>query len=467
MSDLSRLFEMPLLAGLPAERKQWLSANLTEHRLKKGEILLREGETVTHQFILLEGELVTEKRIAGRQVIDDTRAAPVSIAEASLLSGMPLPLTFVANTDCFLVALSEQVVRTLLNECESFSRQIFRSMYGRISAYDRFILSGEKLAALGRLSAGLAHELNNPAAAVARAAEGLRDSLDSLHQATRALVSSAMRADVMATLDEWASRTPPPLDATPQGALRRSEAEDAVAQWLSAHGIAKSWLIAPRLVAAGFSPQELAPVASSVTPEQFDAGIRWLAATFDMRFLSEQAWIGAGRISEIVKAMKSYSYMDQAPLQEVDIHTGIEDTLTIMQHRLKHGIVVKRDFDLALPPVPVYGSELNQVWTNLIDNAIDAMDQHGELTIRSRLEGNCALIEIGDTGHGIPADVLPRLFEPFFTTKPPGKGNGLGLHIAYRTVVHRHDGRINVESHADGTTFQVRLPLVQGHAATG
>lgn len=454
------LFEMPLFAGLSAERKQWVIANLSEHRLKPGEILLREGQTVTRQFVLLEGELVTQKRVAGHDVFDDTRAAPVSVAEASLLAGMPLPLTFSANTDCYLVSLPESAVRTLLNECESFGRQIFRSMYGRISAYDTFILSGEKLAALGRLSAGLAHELNNPAAAVARAADGMRDALDSLHRVTRALVLSGMPADVMDTFDEWASRAPPTVDATPLAALRQSEAEERFAQWLSSHGFDKPWLISPRLVAAGFAPDEFAPVARRVNQEQFRAGIRWLAATFEMRFLSEQTWLGAGRISEIVKAMKSYSYMDQMPLQEVDIHSGIEDTLTIMQHRLKHGIVIRRDYDRTLPAVPVYGSELNQVWTNLIDNAVDAMEEAGELTIRSHREGDCAVIEISDTGHGIPVDILPRLFEPFFTTKPPGKGSGLGLHIAYRTVVHRHDGRLNVVANEGGTTFQVRLPLV-------
>ncbi|AQH02249.1 cyclic nucleotide-binding protein [Burkholderia sp. KK1] len=464
MSDPSMLFEMPLFAGLSAERKLWLRANLSEHWLKKGDILMREGQTVTHHYILLEGELLTEKCVGNRQVIDDTRPAPVSVAEASLLAGMPLPLTFTANTDCYLVSLTESVVRTLLSECESFGKQVFRSMYGRISAYDMFILSGEKLAALGRLSAGLAHELNNPAAAVSRAADGMRDALDSLHRATRALVLCAIPAEIMTTLDAWASRPPPVIDATPQGALRQSEAEDRFAQWLSSHGFEKPWLIAPRLVAAGFAPDEFALVAERASREQFGAGVRWLAATLEMRFLSEQTWLGAGRISEIVKAMKSYSYMDQAPLQEVDIHSGIEDTLTIMQHRLKHGVLVTRDYDRALPPVPVYGSEMNQVWTNLIDNAIDAMDESGELTIRSHQEGNCAVIEISDTGHGIPADILPRLFEPFFTTKPPGKGNGLGLHIAYRTVVLRHDGRLNVVASEGGTTFQVRLPLVHRHA---
>jgi signal transduction histidine kinase len=271
---------------------------------------------------------------------------------------------------------------------------------------------------------------------------------------------SAMPVEVTNRLNDWASRAAPPVDSTPQAALRQSEAESLLADWLAERGVANTWLLAPQLVAAGFAPADLAPLADDVTSEQFGAGIRWLAATLELRSLAEQAWLGAGRISELVKAMKDYSYMDQAPLQEVDIHDGIEDTLTIMQFKLKHGVIVTRNYDRALPRVPVYGSELNQVWTNLIDNAIDAMDGHGELSIRSYQEGGYVVVEIGDTGAGIPAEIVPRLFEPFFTTKPLGKGTGLGLHIAYRTVVSRHNGTINVVAAVSGgTTFEVRLPL--------
>ncbi|ACC73688.1 ATP-binding protein [Paraburkholderia phymatum] len=461
MSDLSTLFGMALFDDLPEARREWLRANLVEHHLKKGDILLREGQRVTHQFILLDGELITEKTIGGRQVFDDRRPAPASIAETSLLSEMPLPLTFIAATDCYLAALPEPVVRALLNDCGSFRRNIFRSMYSRISAYDTFILNGEKLAALGRLSAGLAHELNNPAAAVARAADGMRESLAHLRKATPALVLSAIPAEVVGKLDDWANRAAPAVDATPRAALRQSEAESLLADWLAAQGLEKPWLIAPQLSTAGFSPADLEHVAASATSEQFGALVGWLAAVLELRSLANQAWIGAGRISEIVKAMKDYSYMDQAPLQEVDIHCGIEDTLTIMRHKLKQGVTVKRDYDRTLPHVPVYGSELNQVWTNLIDNAVDAMEGSGELTIRSRRDGNFAVVEIVDTGAGIPSHILPRLFEPFFTTKPPGRGSGLGLHIAYRTVVQRHNGLISVGSDDGETIFKICLPLSQ------
>ena len=460
MSDLSTLFEMPLFAGLSEACKQKVRENLSERRLKLGDILMHEGQHVTHQFILLEGELVTEKVVSGRQMFNERRTAPTSIADASLLAGVPAPWTYTAATDCHLVALSEAMFHTLVRECESFSRIIYRSMYARVNVYDTFILTGEKLAALGRLSAGLAHELNNPAAAVARAADSLHGSLDTVREATRILVMSAMPAQVMTRINDWASRAAPELDTTPHAALRQSEAESLLADWLADRGVANTWLLAPQLVAAGFAPADLAPLADDVTSEQFCAGIRWLAATLELRSLAEQAWLGAGRISELVKAMKDYSYMDQAPLQEVDIHDGIENTLTIMQFKLKRGVIVKRNYDRALPRVPVYGSELNQVWTNLIDNAIDAMDGHGELSIRSYQEGGYVVVEIGDTGAGIPAEIVPRLFEPFFTTKPLGKGTGLGLHIAYRTVVSRHNGTINVVTAAsDGTTFEVRLPL--------
>ncbi|MGF6724380.1 signal transduction histidine kinase [Paraburkholderia sp. GAS41] len=460
MSDLSTLFEMPLFAGLSEACKQKVRENLSERRLKLGDILMHEGQHVTHQFILLEGELVTEKVVSGRQMFNERRTAPTSIADASLLAGVPAPWTYTAATDCHLVALSEEMFHSLVRECESFSRIIYRSMYARVNVYDTFILTGEKLAALGRLSAGLAHELNNPAAAVARAADSLHGALDTVREATRVLVMSAMPAPVMTRINDWASRAAPEPDTTPHAALRQSEAESLLADWLAERGVANTWLLAPQLVAAGFAPADLAPLADDVTSEQFGAGIRWLAATLELRSLAEQAWLGAGRISELVKAMKDYSYMDQAPLQEVDIHDGIEDTLTIMQFKLKHGVIVTRNYDRALPRVPVYGSELNQVWTNLIDNAIDAMDGHGELSIRSYQEGGYVVVEIGDTGAGIPAEIVPRLFEPFFTTKPLGKGTGLGLHIAYRTVVSRHNGTINVVAAVSGgTTFEVRLPL--------
>jgi signal transduction histidine kinase len=249
-------------------------------------------------------------------------------------------------------------------------------------------------------------------------------------------------------------------------ALQQSEAEDALLDWLAKLGIERPWLMAPSLARIGIGRADLEPLAARLNEEQFAAGIRWLAATLELRSLVEETRRGAVRISEIVKAMKSYSYMDQAPQQAVDLHGGIDDTLTIMHHRLKHGVTVRREYDRSLPNLVVYGSELNQVWTNLIDNAIDAMEGKGEIVIRTGRDANDAVIEVTDNGPGIAPEVMPHLFEPFFTTKPLGEGTGLGLDISYQTVVQRHGGEIRVESRPGRTTFQVRLPLKPRGAAS-
>jgi signal transduction histidine kinase len=464
MSDLRALFEMPLFAALSPEQRQWLAGNVSELELAKGDVLLHEGEQVTRHYVLVEGEFLVWKRVGSQQVFDDRRPAPVCIGEASLLAGIPLPLTITAGSDCRVLLFPEAVFRKLLMDCEPFSKIIFRSMFARINAYDTFILSREKLAALGTLAAGLAHELNNPAAAVARAAHHARETVGTLGETVRIVIDSALPADVMGELNAWAARRVLAAGTAPLDPLRQNEAEDRLSDWLSERGIATPWLVAPCLAAAGIAPGDLAPLAGRLTPVQLSAAIRWLAATLELGCLADEAWRGAGRISEIVKAMKAYSYMDQAPLQEVDVHDGIEDTLMIMRYKLKHGITVTRDYDRALPRLAVYGSELNQVWTNIIDNAVDAMDGRGDLTIRTRREGDSVVVDITDNGPGIPLETLPRLFEPFFTTKPLGKGCGLGLDIAYRIVVNRHDGAISATSQPGETTFRVRLPLVSQRA---
>ncbi|TDN61889.1 ATP-binding protein [Paraburkholderia sp. BL10I2N1] len=465
MSDLRALFEMPLFATLSPEQRQWLAGNVSEFELAKGDVLLHEGQHPAGHYVLVEGELLTWKRVGSQQVFDDRRPAPVSIAEASLLAGIPVPLTFTAGSHCRVVLLPEATFRTLLMDCEPFSKMIFRSMFARINAYDTFILAREKLAALGTLAAGLAHELNNPAAAVARAAHHARETVGTLGETVRIFMDSAVPADVMGELDAWVARRVSTAGTATQEPLRQNEAEDRLGDWLSERGIARPWLVAPCLAAAGIAPDDLAALAGRLSPVQFSAAIRWLAVTLELGFLADEAWRGAGRISEIVKAMKAYSYMDQAPLQEVDIHEGIEDTLMIMRYKLKHGITVTRDYDRTLPRLAVYGSELNQVWTNIVDNAADAMEGRGDLTIRTCRDGDSVVVEITDSGPGIPLEIRPRLFEPFFTTKPLGKGSGLGLDIAYRIIVNRHNGAINVESQPGETTFRVRLPLVLQGAA--
>lgn len=458
MIDLQKLRAMPLFADLPEERWRWLCENITEVYAKAGEVLASEGEMTPGFLVLLEGELVVTRLSDGQQTLVDRRIAPTFFGdEPSLLAEIHLPVTLKAETDSCGARFSEPVFRELLACSESFSRIIFRSMAARFTALETLVHNREKMAALGMLAAGLGHELNNPASAVARAADRAREAREALHDSVVIFSRSAIPYEALSALDALSRRSV--TGEVPLDALRQSEAEQLLSDWLDQHGGEKSWLMAPCLVASGITPDDLAALAASLTPEQFNAGIRWLAATLELGSLMDEAKRSAARISDIVKAMKSYAYMDQAPQQEVDIHESIEDALTIMHHKLRHGISVKRDYDRSLPRLPVYGSELSQVWTNIIDNAADAMSGRGEIAIRTRRDGDDAVVEITDNGPGIAPEIQSRLFDPFFTTKPLGKGTGLGLDIAYRTVVNRHSGTIRVISRPGETTFQVCLPL--------
>jgi len=318
----------------------------------------------------------------------------------------------------------------------------------------------EKMAALGKLSAGLAHELNNPAAAGARAAGQLMEELDRLQFAVIALARAGIAPDLWNSLISWASefqqRAAHPLDLAP---LERSDREEDVARWLEARGVADGGSMPSTLVAAGVEAKELDAIAAAMPENQLAEVITWLYRTIAARDLADVALRSTRSISELVNVVKSYSYMDQAPLQSVDIHRGIGDTITILGHKLRRGIEVVRHYDRHLPHVQARGSELNQVWTNIIDNAIDAMDGRGTLTVRARREDPWVVVEIEDDGHGIPDDIQTQIFDPFFTTKGPGEGTGLGLNISRNLVVQKHHGQITVRSKPGATCFTVRLPI--------
>jgi signal transduction histidine kinase len=318
----------------------------------------------------------------------------------------------------------------------------------------------EKLIALGSLSAGLAHELNNPAAAEVRAAEAVGDRLREARLAMVDLAPMIGRDDLSKLLDLLneaigRARTAPSLSTLEAGDL-----EDALAKSLQDAGVDDPWQLAPALAAAGLDDTWLERVQAAAGPGAALA-VRWISLGLDIESLVNEIRNSAGRISELVGAMKDYSHLDKAPLDDIDIHAGLESTLVIFSHKLKEGVKVVRDFDRTLPTICAREGELNQVWTNIIHNAIDAMEGKGTLTIRTFREADCAVVEIGDTGPGIPAELQRRIFEPFFTTKDVGRGTGLGLDISYRIVVRRHHGDIRVESVPGDTRFQVRLPISQ------
>ncbi|NIO33154.1 MAG: PAS domain S-box protein [Gemmatimonadetes bacterium] len=318
----------------------------------------------------------------------------------------------------------------------------------------------EKMAALGKLSAGLAHELNNPAAAAQRASGQLAVGLDELQAATMELARAGVAPDSWGTVIDWARELGERANGSSDlSALEASDLEEELIGWLEAHGVEEAWTMAATLVNAGLRKDDLDAMADEVPTALLGAVVPWLCRAITVQDLAGVVARSTKGISDLVNVVKSYSYMDQAPLQYVDIHAGIEDTLTILGHKLKRGIEVVRQYDRDLPQVQVQGSELNQVWTNLIDNAIGAMGEGGTLTIRTLRDDEHLTVEIGDDGPGIPEEIRPRIFDPFFTTKGVGEGTGLGLDVARRIVMGRCGGQIDFNSRPGATVFRVRLPV--------
>jgi signal transduction histidine kinase len=337
---------------------------------------------------------------------------------------------------------------------------LLEGLYFGMQNTQRAVNQRERLLALGSLSAGLTHELNNPAAAAVRATASLRERVAGMRHKLAMLANGDVDPKTLTALVKLQENAVERVAKAPKlGPMEASDREDEVGDWLEGHGIQGGWDLAPTLVAGGLDVEWLAEAVALCPQTTTEAAIRWIAYTVETETLMNEIEDATTRVSTLVGAAKQYSQMDRAPFQVVDIHELLDSTLVMLGAKFGAGIKLVKDYDRDLPQLPAYAAELNQVWTNLIDNAIAAMDGVGTLTVRTFREDTCLVVEIGDTGTGIPPEIKDRIFEPFFTTKGVGQGTGLGLDISWRIVVKKHHGDIRVESTPGDTRFQVVLPL--------
>jgi signal transduction histidine kinase len=419
-------------------------------------------------FIQISGQITITHQTNGVAMPIGRHTSPAFYGEIQVLTEDAVPVTLTADTDSELYRLNCHDFLEVIHSCREFERDIFRTVGQRLRGLQSFIQMREKMAALGTLAAGLAHELNNPAAALVRVLKDIQPALLELQRMNlvygQQQVDEAHTQDWLAVRDRGFAAISEP-DPDP---LAFSDREAALTDWLEAYGIDQAWQLAEPLAAAQIDPSVLESLMArwrDDPTELRDMGLRWLALSFEVMSMVKHGQDGAERISTLVQSMKSYSYMDRAAQQPVTIHDGLEDTLRLLTFKLKQGIQVNRHYASNLPTIMAFGSELNQVWTNVIDNAIDALSEGTfdgappTITIRTCLLDRHLRVEIEDNGPGIPPDLKNRILEPFFTTKPMGKGSGLGLDIVRRIVENRHGGTLMVESVPGRTCFAILLPL--------
>ncbi|MCG6923352.1 MAG: cyclic nucleotide-binding domain-containing protein [Acidobacteria bacterium] len=456
-----------ILEGLPEEPLAWLADHGERIDLAAGDRVFERGQPADFMYIVVGGTIQRFEEIGGQWL-------PVATTRQGEVTGMlpfsrmtHYPGNTVATEPSRVLRVRKTDIPELLRVSEELGRRLVAVMSDRVRGDVRLEQQRERMAALGRLSAGLAHEINNPAAAVRRAAASLSEQLATLSDLVLDLVRHEVDEAAIAATDELRQlvrgREPPALSP-----LERGELEDALQTWLEGRGVARAWETAGTFADEGLSLADLETFAGGVSPGVLGYALAWVGGVLSADRTVAEIASSSARISELIASVKIYSHMDRSPEHKpVDVREGLDNTLTMLGHKLKKKSTrLARDYSEDLPPVAANAGELNQVWTNLIDNAIDAIDDDGELRVEARQEEAWVTVRVIDTGTGIPEEVRPRIFEPFFTTKGVGEGTGLGLDIAMR-IVRTHQGHIDVQSRPGRTEMCVRLPVSPAPPAAG
>lgn len=470
MSKLDCICKIPMLQnfmdGISPEEQERFLEQVEEVDLAADETLFCEGEEPQGLYALVDGEYQVTKMIGGQSVVLATERPGAFVGEISMLTGIPHTATARATIPSHFLKFDAAMFATMRSN--PIVRAIIKAMIDRLRDTEQTVQQHEKLSALGRLSAGLAHELNNPASASLRASRQMPETVATLQTMALKIHTLHLNAEQIDFLGGYGSMLiERAMHTQLLNPLEQSDREEAIADWIdresASDGIDDGWKFAATLVESGVTVDELKMVKERLGGNGLPDAMAWLDSVLTLTSLMRIIEQSTQRISELVKAVKDYTYMDQSPVQEVDIRTGLENTLIILAHKLKNVNVV-RDFAPDLPKITVHGSELNQVWTNLIDNAIDALEEHPPqdakptITIRTRFDNGMVKVQIMDNGPGIPEEVQSRVFEPFFTTKPVGKGTGLGLDIV-RKIITQHKGNVQLYSVPGETCFQMWLPV--------
>jgi signal transduction histidine kinase len=462
--DVDQLRSLFLFEALSDEQLEWLCARGHVEQHEQG-VLFHEAEPAVWFYVLLEGEVAILRRVGDEDVeVSRTSQRGAYAGAWSAFIGDRIAQTYintlrVLQPSQFFVLAADDFAE-LMRTWFPMAVHLLEGLFWARARTDLVVGQRERLLALGSLSAGLTHELNNPAAAAVRATSALRERVAGMRSKLRVIAAGTWDRDALETLirlqEEAVEHISKAAELSP---LEAADREDELTDWLDAHNLREGWDIAPTFVQAGLDVSWLEKVVETVQEGSVEGAVRWLNYTLETELLMNEVEDATTRISTLVGAARQYSQLDRSPVQLVDVHELLDSTLVMLSRKIGDGVHVVKEYDRTLPQVRVFAAELNQVWTNLIDNAVQAMAGEGTLTLRTWMKDDSICVEVGDTGPGIPPELVKRIFEPFFTTKPVGEGTGLGLDISWRVVVNKHHGNLTVESEPGDTRFLVSIPV--------